>query len=66
MSKNITSPFDRNQDLPLFESARHQEAFARLQLMVKNNYLGVLTGEVGSGKPTLIRILVQRQQYRCC
>ncbi|MCL6449517.1 MAG: AAA family ATPase [Armatimonadetes bacterium] len=58
MSKNIITPFDRNQDMPLFESAGHQEAFARLQLMVKNNYLGVLTGEVGSGKSTLIRHLV--------
>jgi len=55
---NIT-PFGRDQDMPLFESAGHQEAFARLQLMVKNNYLGVFTGEVGSGKSTLIRHLAR-------
>lgn len=35
----------------------HQEASARLDLMVEHRTLGVLTGEVGSGKSTLIRRL---------
>ncbi len=43
----------------LFESAGHREAIARLHLMVENNYLGLLTGEVGSGKSTLIRCLLE-------
>jgi len=63
MNNGIITPFGRDQDLPLFESAGHQEAFARLQLMVNNHYLGVLTGEVGSGKSTLIRHLVRTLDY---
>lgn len=41
----------------LFSSASYKEAFARLELMVHHRYLGLLTGEVGSGKSTLIRRL---------
>lgn len=58
MSESFT-PFgkDPNPDL-LFESAGHREALARLHLMIQNRYFGALTGEVGSGKSTLIRRLV--------
>lgn len=42
----------------LFESQAHGEALARLHLMLQNGSLGVLTGEVGAGKSTLIRHLV--------
>lgn len=40
-----------------YESKGHQEALARLEIMVEHRYLGVLTGEVGSGKSTCIRRL---------
>jgi type II secretory pathway predicted ATPase ExeA len=40
-----------------FESSGVQEATARLSIMVQHRYLGVLTGEVGGGKSTLIRRL---------
>lgn len=53
-------PFSRQIDAAvLFESQGHLEALARLRLMVENRYLGLLTGEVGSGKSTLIRRLFQ-------
>lgn len=54
-----TIPFGRAPEPELlYESAGHREAMARLHLMVQNGYFGVLTGEVGSGKSTLIRHLV--------
>jgi len=37
MNNKTTTPFDRDQDLPLFESAGHQEVFTRLKLMVENH-----------------------------
>ena len=53
-------PFSRNpQDEMLFGSSAYMEALARMQLMVQHRYFGVLTGEVGSGKSTLVRHLVQ-------
>lgn len=54
------NPFSR-QIAPafLYKSKGHQEALGRLHLMVENCHLGVLTGEVGSGKSTLIRSLFQ-------
>jgi len=53
-------PFSRSpmKDM-FFEVGAYAEALARLQLMVSNSGLGVLTGEVGSGKSTLIRRLGQ-------
>src|SRR5665648_513886 len=51
-------PFSRSpmNDM-FFEVGAYAEALARLQLMVSNSGLGVLTGEVGSGKSTLIQRL---------
>jgi type II secretory pathway predicted ATPase ExeA len=37
----------------LYQSKGHKETLGRLYLMVESNLLGVLTGEVGSGKSTL-------------
>lgn len=53
-------PFSRSplNDM-FFEVGAYSEALARLQLMVTNSGLGVLTGEVGSGKSTLVRRLRQ-------
>lgn len=52
-------PFNRNvQVSSLFESSSYQEGLARLNLMVEHHYLGVLTGDVGAGKSTMIRRLV--------
>ena len=51
-------PFGRDpRPEDLFLATSYQEAFARLELMVEYRYLGLLTGEVGSGKSTLIRRL---------
>lgn len=59
-------PFSRS---PLrdrfFEVGAYAEALARLQLMVSNSGLGVLTGEVGSGKSTLVRRLGHKTAFDC-
>ena len=56
----MTEPFSRApENHMLFESQAHAEALARLHLMLQSGSLGVLTGEVGAGKSTLIRHLVR-------
>jgi type II secretory pathway predicted ATPase ExeA len=59
MSREQTvRPFSRELDAAAcYEFRGHQEAFARLQLAVENRQLGVLSGEVGSGKSALLRRL---------
>jgi len=53
-------PFSRDpRPEDLFFASSCKEAAARLELMVEYRYLGLLTGEVGSGKSTLIRRLFQ-------
>lgn len=53
-----TQPFTKELAPTLcYESRGHQEAMARLKLMIEHRHLGVLTGEVGSGKSMLIRRL---------
>jgi type II secretory pathway predicted ATPase ExeA len=53
-----TLPFSKEFDTSsCYESRSYKEALARLNLMIQNRYLGVLTGEVGGGKSTLIRRL---------
>lgn len=52
-------PFQRAPEGEQFyESPAHQEALARLQLIVTRREFGLLTGEIGSGKSTVIRQLV--------
>ena len=51
-------PFTRMLDtVDCFSFRGHEEAFARLGVAVAGRHLGVLTGEVGSGKSALIRRL---------
>jgi type II secretory pathway predicted ATPase ExeA len=49
-------PFTRELDT-YYECQGHLEAYARLNLAVEHRLLGVLTGEVGSGKSALLRRL---------
>ena len=54
----MPEPFARDPAKGMFyESKAHAEALARLHLMLQSGTLGVLTGEVGAGKSTLIRHL---------
>lgn len=62
----MTKPFIRDISASaLFESVGHREALARLRLVVEHNYLGLLTGEVGSGKSTLVRCLLEGLDSVC-
>ena len=55
------TPFGRDPGKAgFYSSLGHQEALARLNVMVKYRYLGVLTGEIGSGKSTIIRYFTQQ------
>lgn len=49
-------PFTRERDA-CYAFQGHREAYARLMLAVENRLLGVLTGEVGSGKSAFLRRL---------
>ena len=52
-------PFTRTPDPRfLYESAKHAEALARLQHAVEEQDIVLLTGEIGSGKTTLSRALI--------
>lgn len=52
-------PFSKTPDPRfLFMSRNHEEAFARLQYAVEEREIAVLTGEVGCGKTTLTRLLI--------
>lgn len=52
-------PFNKTPDPRfLFQSAKHAEALARLQLAVDEQDIVLLTGEIGSGKTTLSRALI--------
>jgi type II secretory pathway predicted ATPase ExeA len=52
-------PFSRTPDPRfLYESAKHAEALARLQHAVEEQDIILLTGEIGSGKTTLSRALI--------
>ncbi|MEW6585685.1 MAG: tRNA (adenosine(37)-N6)-threonylcarbamoyltransferase complex ATPase subunit type 1 TsaE [Nitrospirota bacterium] len=60
-------PFSKTPDPKfLFLSKSHEEALARLQYAVEEKELVLLTGEVGSGKTTLTRALMDSLggQYR--
>lgn len=61
MNKETNTPFRRNPEgTQFYESAMHQEALARLQLVVQQREFGMMTGEIGSGKSTIIRRLVSQ------
>ncbi len=54
-------PFSKTPDPAfLYESPIHAEALARLELAVEDRELALLLGDVGSGKTTLTRALIDR------
>lgn len=54
-------PFGRTPDPSfLFESRQHKEALARLEYAVEEKELALLVGDIGSGKTTLSRALIDR------
>ena len=56
-----TKPFGKTPDPSfLYESPQHGEALARLEYAVDEKELAVLVGEIGSGKTTLSRALIDR------
>ena len=56
-----TKPFGKTPDPGfLYESQQHGEALARLEYAVEEKELSLLVGEVGSGKTTLSRALIDR------
>lgn len=60
-------PFTKTPDPRfLFLSRNHEEALARLQYAVEEKELVLLTGEIGSGKTTLTRVLMDSlgEKYR--
>jgi type II secretory pathway predicted ATPase ExeA len=56
-----TKPFGKTPD-PwfLYESRQHREALARLEYAVEEKELALLVGDIGSGKTTLSRALIDR------
>lgn len=62
-------PFSKTPDPRfLFLSHGHEEALARLEFIVEERELAVLTGDIGCGKTTLSRALMDRlgARYRFC
>src|SRR2546430_12520034 len=56
-----TKPFGKTPDPAfLFESPQHKEALARLEYAVEEKDLALLVGDIGSGKTTLSRALIDR------
>jgi type II secretory pathway predicted ATPase ExeA len=56
-----TKPFGKTPDPAfLFESNQHREALARLEYAVEEKDLALLVGDIGSGKTTLSRALMDR------
>src|SRR4051794_20714525 len=56
-----TKPFGKTPDPSfLYESPQHREALARLEYAVEEKDLALLVGEIGSGKTTLSRALLDR------
>src|SRR6266851_532179 len=54
-------PFGKTPDPSfLYESDQHKEALARLEYAVEEKELSLLVGEIGSGKTTLSRALIDR------
>ena len=60
-------PFGKTPDPGmLYQSPAHEEALARMEQAVEDRELMLLTGEIGSGKTTLSRALIDRldEHYR--
>jgi general secretion pathway protein A len=56
-----SKPFGKTPDPAfLFESNQHREALARLEYAVEEKELALLVGDIGSGKTTLSRALIDR------
>src|SRR5664279_5073647 len=56
-----TKPFGKTPDPGfLYESPQHGEALARLEYAVEEKELSLLVGDIGSGKTTLSRALIDR------
>src|SRR6266849_5299256 len=54
-------PFGKTADPAfLYESNQHKEALARLEYAVEEKELALLVGDIGSGKTTLSRALIDR------
>src|SRR5882724_8066775 len=54
-------PFGKTPDPTfLYESPQHAEALARLEYAVEEKDLALLVGDIGSGKTTLSRALIDR------
>jgi type II secretory pathway predicted ATPase ExeA len=54
-------PFGKTPDPAfLYESKQHREALARLEYAVEEKELALLVGDIGSGKTTLSRALIDR------
>jgi len=54
-------PFGKTPDPAfLYESNQHKEALARLEYAVEEKELALLVGDIGSGKTTLSRALIDR------
>lgn len=64
-----TKPFGKTPDPEmLFLSRRHEEALARMEQAVEDKEFLLLTGEIGSGKTTLTRALIDRlaENFKPC
>lgn len=62
-------PFSKTPDPRfLFMSKGHEEALARLEFVIEEREIAVLTGEIGCGKTTLSRALMDKlgDRYRFC
>jgi len=62
-------PFSKTPDPRfLFLSRGHEEALARLEFVVEEREIAVLTGDIGCGKTTLSRALMDRlgDEFRFC
>lgn len=60
-------PFGKTPDPRfLFLSRGHEEALARLEYAVEEREIALLTGDVGCGKTTLSRALMDRCGTACC
>src|SRR5215203_263479 len=49
----------------LFPSRLHQEALARLEYVIEERGIALITGEIGTGKTTLSRALIDAMDQHC-